>query len=425
MPDDPGVAVVIITHLNPERESVLHEIVARYTSLTVQIAEDGAIAAANNVYVMRPTPSSRSPGGRLVVTKGGIRRERKPVDLFFSALAMDLGEFAGGVVLSGGDGDGTLGVKSIKERGGITFAQVKDGYGPAHPSMPDSAISAGFVDFALPADEMGPRLVEFARGLGGLERLAGPDGRGPEANRLEQARTEICAILRKQVGHDFAGYKVRTFLRRVQRRMQVVQLDTMEAYIARLRQDPPEAVLLFRDLLINVTSFFRDADAFDTLAEMVIPRLFERRLTDGVIRVWVPGCATGEEVYSIAILVREHMDTVDTDARVQIFATDIDDLALSVARSGRYPGRPARECLASAAGAVLQGRRQQLRAGQGGARAVHLLPAQRHPGPAILPHGSRVMPQPADLLRHGRAGPGDPDLPLRVAAERLPVPRHI
>ncbi len=335
MPDDPGLAIVIVTHLNPERESILHEIVARYTALSVKIATDEVQVAANCVYVMPSDCVLTISGGRLNVVKGtALRRERKPVDVFLSSLALDLGEYAGGVILSGGDGDGTLGIKAIKERGGITLAQVKNGHGPAHSSMPDSAIATGYIDFAVPAEKMGEKLVGFVHGLAAL---ALPGEKATEQTTLEQARSDICFILRSQVGHDFAGYKVRTFLRRVQRRMQVAQLDTIDAYVEMLRQDPAEAVALFRDLLINVTNFFRDAEAFQILAQLVIPRLFERRAVDGVIRIWVPGCATGEEVYSIAMLMLEHMDPLETAPRVQIFATDIDDHALAVARTGRFP----------------------------------------------------------------------------------------
>ena len=154
---------------------------------------------------------------------------------------------------------------------------------------------------------------------------------------LKEAKDEIYRLILNQIGHDFSGYKTKTFLRRVARRMQVVHLDTIEGYIEKLRQDPREVGALFRDLLINVTNFFRDAAAFDKLEELVIPKLFEGRGADETVRIWVPGCATGEEVFSIAILAREYMDRLTTLPRVQIFATDIDDNALGVARAGRYP----------------------------------------------------------------------------------------
>ncbi len=338
IPDKPGIGIVVVTHLNPERESILHEIIARYTSLRVQVAKDGVQVGVDCVYVL-PSDAVLGIGqGRLTITKPSpTHRERKPIDIFFSALALDIGEYAAGAVLSGSDGDGTLGIKAIKERGGLSLAQTRNGHGPGHPSMPDSAIASGFVDLAIPVEAMGGKLVEFARGLTLLDGIADDAALGLDIAPLDTSQAEIYAILRSQVGHDFTGYKVKTFLRRVQRRMQVVQLHTLQAYVARLRQDPAEVTALFRDLLINVTNFFRDADAFENLASLVIPRLFEGRGAEDSVRVWIPGCATGEEVYSIAILMREHMPTLTAVPRVQIFATDIDEHALAVARAGRYP----------------------------------------------------------------------------------------
>ncbi len=336
VPAAPGMAFVVVTHLGRGRTSLLHEIVARHTVLEVQVAADGVPVRPDRVYVMAVAGVLTIQGGVLHLSEPGADKpERKPVDVFFSALALDQGERAAGVVLSGGDGDGTLGVKAIKEHGGLALAQVADRDGPAHSGMPDSAIAAGFVDFAVPAERMGAHLVAFARALrqpGGVAALL--EAQGTAAHGLRQ---EICDILRRQVGHDFAGYKPSTFGRRVERRMQVTQRETIEGYVELLRADPAEVRLLFRDLLINVTDFFRDAEAFAALAGDVIPGLFEGRGAGDTVRVWVPGCATGEEAYSLAMLLREHLDTLDVQPRVQIFATDIDEHALSVARAARYP----------------------------------------------------------------------------------------
>jgi two-component system CheB/CheR fusion protein len=331
VPPQPGLAFIVVTHLAPDRESLLHEIIARYTDLNVVVAEDGVEIRPNSVYVLPADAIISVAAGRLALRKSdSSRRERKPIDILFSSLAIEHGDYAASVVLSGGDGDGTLGTKAIKERGGLTMAQVADGHGPRHPSMPESAISAGFVDFALPANDMGAKLAEFAVMLAESEA-------GDQADSHAETRAEICKILHDQVGHDFSGYKARTFFRRVQRRMQVTQLGSQAEYVQRLKEDPKEVVALFRDLLINVTNFFRDAEAFDKLRELVIPKLFEGRGATDTVRVWVPGCSTGEEVFSIAILLREHMDTLRAAPKVQLFATDIDDRALAVARAGRYP----------------------------------------------------------------------------------------
>ena len=339
MPTQPGLAFVIVTHLSPERESMLHQIVARYTDLPVNIVTDGIAVETNTVYVLPADAILSIENRHLLIRKPNSgQRERKPIDVFLSSLAADCGELAAGVILSGGDGDGTLGIKAIKERGGLTLAQIADGHGPRHPDMPDSAISTGLVDLAVPADEMGPKLVEFARSATALDGIVASSRAAADRQTLEEAQREICAILRSQIGHDFGGYKSNTFMRRVQRRMQIRQIQTLEAYVGLLlQQELAEVGALFRDLLINVTNFFRDADAFESLATLVIPKLFEGRGANDTVRIWVPGCATGEEVYSIGILVREHMDQLAAVARVQIFASDIDERALSVARAGRYP----------------------------------------------------------------------------------------
>jgi two-component system, chemotaxis family, CheB/CheR fusion protein len=337
LPSEPGLAIVIVTHLPPERESLLHEVVRHLTTMPVMTVTDEIELKRNCVFVLTSSAILTVKRRRLMVRQSASRRERKPIDIFFSSLAADVGELAVGVVLSGGDSDGTLGIKAIKERGGLTFAQVGDGFGPGHPDMPDSAIAAGFVDFAIPVNEMGEKLVQFARGGLDFETLLESSQDDAEKLSIREAMPEIYSLLRNQIGHDFSGYKINTFLRRVVRRMQVTQLMSIEGYLERLRQEPQEVHALFRDLLINVTNFFRDGDAFENLATSVVPKLFEGRGADDTVRVWVPGCATGEEVFSIAILLREYMDKLSAIPRVQLFATDIDERALAVARAARYP----------------------------------------------------------------------------------------
>ncbi|WP_246685298.1 CheR family methyltransferase [Methylobacterium sp. WL103] len=335
MPSMPGLGIVIVTHLSPWRESVLHEIVSRFTDMPVEVASDGVAVAENHVYVLPADAVVGIRDGLLVLRhQSAEHRERHPVDIFLSALAADQGEYAGGAILSGGDSDGTLGIKAIKEHGGVTLAQIANGDGPQHPSMPSSAIATGYVDFGVPSHEMGAKLVAYRASLSMTDTILAGNEAGPSPDEL---RGEIYAILRAQVGHDFGGYKTKTFLRRVQRRMQILQVEVVATYVERLRRDPVEVSALFRDLLINVTTFFRDAEAFAMLSERVIPKLFEGRGADQTVRVWVPGCATGEEVFSLAILMIEHMETLTAACRVQIFATDIDEHALGVARAGRYP----------------------------------------------------------------------------------------
>ena len=235
-------------------------------------------------------------------------------------------------MLSGTGSDGALGLKAIKECGGLTIAQGSDGSTPQYGEMPAGAIATGSVDLVAPIEDIPGHLLRIKE-----ISPAVYDSADDSAPAVDAARLKICAILREQVGHDFSGYRDQTFLRRVQRRMQVVSAATLNDYIARLQADHNEVVLLFRDLLIRVTSFFRDKDTFAALEAQVIPRLFSGKQADGAVRVWVPGCATGEEAYSLAMLLREHMDQLTGVPKVQVFATDIDEAAITTARLGRYP----------------------------------------------------------------------------------------
>ncbi|MFK0276219.1 CheR family methyltransferase [Ensifer sp. NPDC090286] len=336
-PDDPGMAFVIVTHLNPERESHLHEVLARYTSMPVVVAEHGIAIEKNHVYVMPSDAILTVKDGCLQSRQADLNhRERKPIDVFCASLAQDRGEYSVAVVLSGGDGDGTLGAKAVKEAGGLTLAQTSDGDGPRNPGMPQSAIASGVVDIAVPVEQMAHRLIEFVRSFDVLDGVTQHSGSQDEMDQ-ETARREICTVLSAHSGHDFSGYKTKTFFRRVRRRLQVRQLHSLDGYIELLRSEPDEVSNLFKDLLINVTNFFRDEDAFRLLEQQIVPKLFEGKSANDAVRIWVPGCATGEEVYSIAIQIREHLDKIQVAPKVQIFASDIDEPALAVARAARYP----------------------------------------------------------------------------------------
>jgi two-component system, chemotaxis family, CheB/CheR fusion protein len=338
MPADCGAAFVVVTHIGAHRETLLTEILARHSTMPVVNASHGQRMEPNHVYVLPSDAMLTISQRRLDLRAADIhQRERNPIDIFFASLARAAGENAVGIVLSGAGSDGSLGVKAIKEEGGLTIAQGHDQSGPTHPSMPSSAIATGLVDVVLPVDEIGPKLREFFRTfevLKAAESASSPDHR-PES--LSQALQDIHATLRKRLGHDFSRYKHKTLLRRIHRRMQVRKIHSIPEYAERLRQEGDEASLLFRDLLIGVTSFFRDADAFETLAAKVVPKLLEGAGPSDTVRVWVPGCATGEEAYSLAILLREHMSGLSSPPKVQVFATDIDEPALDVARAARYP----------------------------------------------------------------------------------------
>jgi two-component system, chemotaxis family, CheB/CheR fusion protein len=335
MPPDTGLAFIVVLHLPADRKSVLPEILARWTRMTVMEATEGCRIEPNVIYV---PPSGvvvtlRDDHLHLHSLEADEPREPNPISVLFNSLAAQLHEDAIGVVLSGTGHDGALGLKAIKENGGLTLVQGGNGTKPLHDGMPASAIAIGAVDVIAPVEEMPGYILS-------LQTARQRDSQTPEPTpeEIDTARRAICAALHRQVGHDFSGYKDKTFLRRVHRRMHVLRLSTFTDYIRRLDADRDEAVLLLRDLLIGVTSFFRDTAIFDSLTNRVVPCLFHGKSADAVIRVWVPGCATGEEAYSLAMLLREYADKLDEVApKLQVFATDIDEPAIATARAGRYP----------------------------------------------------------------------------------------
>jgi two-component system CheB/CheR fusion protein len=333
MPADPGMAFILIQHLDPTHESVLASLLRHYTRMPVVEAGDGMPPEADHIYLIPPNRTLLIEDGVLRLHEPAEPRgHRTPIDAFFRSLARDQGDNAACVILSGAGSDGTLGLREIKEAGGLAIAQTQES--ARYGSMPRSASAAGLADHVLPVEQIPATLVEYFRNLGHVR-----DHKGTNGVRLDTADqlTRICAIIQTRTGHDFNRYKKNTLLRRIQRRMQVLQVTDVADYIEALRKNDDEVRQLFRDLLINVTQFFRDKDAFATLARSVIPRIVDNRDTDAQIRVWVPGCSTGEEAYSLAILLAERMRETGNSIRAQIFASDIDEEALDVGRIGRYP----------------------------------------------------------------------------------------
>jgi len=334
MPSDSGMAFVLVQHLSPDHKSMLADLLGKTTAMTVIEADDRMRVMANHVYVIPPDATLTINDRTLrVVMPAPPREHRRPIDTFFSSLAEDQGENAVCIVLSGTGSDGALGLTTIKEHGGLTLAQAEFDHS-AMSGMPHSAAATGFVDHVMPVEKMPARLVEYQQHLSHVAGRKDAEGvRGDASAHL----TAVSTLLRTKIGHDFSQYKEQTLVRRIQRRMQVLRIDTVPAYIARLREEPSEAELLFRELLIGVTQFFRDPDAFEALQTAAISKLLENRGADDPVRIWVPACATGEEVYSIAILVREEMERRGTILNVQVFGTDIDERAVTIARAGRYP----------------------------------------------------------------------------------------
>jgi two-component system CheB/CheR fusion protein len=327
---EPGVATILVLQNREalDDESFSHRM--RERGREVAPIVDGGAIEAGPIYLLPPNAILSIKNGvfacRIAQEAPG---ERGTIDSFLVSLAEDQNEKAVAVLLDGTGGDGTLGVAAIKETGGFALAE----YTHAEEALASSNSPAALADFVLPPEEIAARVLVYARDLCGKAPQPPLD---PESAEVKAVLASVAAVLRKKTGHDFHGYKPNTFLRRVQRRMHVTQTDTLAAYLDRLRAPGDEAQHLFQDLLIGVTQFFRDRKEFELLEAEVIPRLFEGKGLTDQIRVWVLGCATGEEAYSIAILLRERMAQIDALPLVQIFATDIDGRALAAARVGRY-----------------------------------------------------------------------------------------
>ena len=329
---DPGMAFILVQHLAPDHKSLLTELIRRCTRMEVFEVEDGMEVRPNCTYIIPPNHDMTLLHGRLqLIDPIAPRGQRLPIDFFFRSLAQSLHESVIGVVLSGTGSDGTLGVRAIKGEGGMVIAQTPESC--EYDGMPRSAIATGLVDYELPPSEMPARIIAYAGHAYGppLHTKSVP------TSRTENALRKICILLRIHTGHDFSQYKPSTIHRRIERRMAVNQIDTLDAYIQYMQQAPLEVEALFRDLLIGVTRFFRDTEVFKEFEEEVVPKLFAGKSPGSSIRIWSTGCSTGEEAYSIAILLQEYMEKTRTRIKVQIFATDIDSRAISTARSGLYP----------------------------------------------------------------------------------------
>ena len=329
---EPGIAIVIVQHLAPNHKSILSEILVRFTDLPVVEVEDGMQVRPNCVFVIPPTHNMALHNGALqLLEPTEPRGHQLAIDFFFRSLAIDQHQRAIGIVLSGSGSDGTQGVRAIKSEGGLVIAQAPES--ADFDSMPRSAIATGMVDYQLLPEEMASKLIAYTSQLfGKLPKLT-----MSAESSSDSSLQKIFILLKIQTTHDFSLYKPSTIYRRIERRMAVNQIKTLENYVAYLQQSSAEVETLFRDLLIGVTNFFRDPDAFKALETQVIPQLIAARpAVSGVIRVWVCGCSTGEEAYSIAILLREQLEASSINLAVQIFATDIDSRAIATARAGVF-----------------------------------------------------------------------------------------
>jgi two-component system CheB/CheR fusion protein len=329
MAPDLGACYVIVQHLSPNQKSILHELLQGETDLPVTQIEDGEAITANHIFVVPPGFVASVEGDTLKLSS---RQQNdtlhRPIDMFFSSIADSRGRDAYCVVLSGTGSDGSAGLKAVKANGG--FALVQESKGARFPGMPDSAVATGLVDFILPVERIAPQLAEM---MLHRQRLYDTDDGARIKTDIEAALPKFAARLADVAGNDFSDYKPGTLVRRIERRMSVLRIRSVAEMLAHL-DDENEAHLLAQEFLIGVTQFFRDPGAFEVLRERVVSNLMDA--SDGAIRVWVPGCSTGEEVYSIAILFLEEMDTRKDRRVLQVFGTDIDTASLATARYGAF-----------------------------------------------------------------------------------------
>ncbi|MDP3839683.1 MAG: chemotaxis protein CheB, partial [Methylococcales bacterium] len=328
IPADSGMAFVLIPHLDPSHASLLVDILQRATKIPVIEAEDQMSVQPDHVYIIPPNRDMEILHGELQLNVPATPRgQRLPIDSFLRSLADDQQENAIAIILSGTGSDGTQGARSVCGAGGIIM--VQEPVSAKYEGMPNSVIHAGYATHVLPADKM----------WGALQFCTHQLSRH-EATRSTAEKTSgikrVLIQLRSITGHDFSLYKQSTIHRRIERRMFQHSIDDIEVYVRFLKENPAEVHSLFRELLINVTSFFRDPEAFTVLQTDVLPYLCKDKADDSTFRVWVAGCSTGEEAYSIAILLRELMDQARREFRVQIYSTDLDDEVINIARAGVY-----------------------------------------------------------------------------------------
>ncbi|MFW5684791.1 MAG: chemotaxis protein CheB [Spirochaetota bacterium] len=323
---DGETSYVIVQHLSPDHKSLMSELLAPHTEMPIREVEDGERIAAGTVYLMPRKSNLTVFNGRLFLTTPhpGLNL---PIDIFLRSLAEEYGERAVAVILSGTGSDGTRGIRAVKEAGGAVF--VQDESTARFDGMPLSAIGTGIVDHVLPPEEIPGRIATLCANPA---TLMGPD----EQPTSQSTVAHILLLVKRKTGVDLTRYKPSTIYRRIERRIGITQSESIGQYLELLRDDPAEVATLFKEILIGVTKFFRDADAYEVLQQKVIPEIVRQTPKDRPLRVWVPGCSTGEEAYSIAILLAEYLEREQISHPVRVFATDIDRDALQFASAGLY-----------------------------------------------------------------------------------------
>ncbi len=329
IPDNTNNVYIVIQHLSPDYKSMMDELLARHTNMPIHVAEDGMETMPNHVYLIPPSMNLSIYHSKLYLEAHERHNHlNMPIDVFLKSLAQDQGKYSIGIILSGTGSDGTKGVKSIKEAGGMVIAQ--DLQSCKFDGMPKSAISTNMVDYILLPEEMSDVIMKFINSPSIHKQLA----QKLHANEAIDDLTKVTLILRTYSGIDFSSYKDNTIIRRIDRRIKINRCLNLKAYIDLLRESDEEKEILYNEMFIGVTSFFRDLEAFEILEEKIIPKF---DFSKGVIRIWSAGCSTGEEVYSIAIKLLEYIEKNHINCDIKIFATDIDQRALEFAGTGYYP----------------------------------------------------------------------------------------
>ena len=331
MPDAPGMAFVLVQHLDPTHKSLMVSLLKNHTKMAVSQVRNNTEVVPNHVYIIPPNKDMAILNGKLhLMDPTAARGFRKPIDFFLRSLAEDQTDRAIGIILSGTGTEGTLSLKAIKGKGGLSI--VQDPTTAKYDGMPRSAIAAGAEDFILPVKEMPEMLLKYAK-----NRKFKPEDKPIPVSTPNDLLDKVFILLRNETGCNFSDYKSSTVIRRIEKRMALNQIDKLENYIKHLQKKREEIVKLFKELLIGVTSFFRDKEAFDALRQTAIAEIIENKQDGDIIRIWVAGCSTGEEAYSLAILFDEAIRRQTKALKVQIFASDLDEDAINMARQGLYP----------------------------------------------------------------------------------------
>ncbi len=329
--EESGMAYLVVVHMAPRQPSLMHELMQRVARIPVTVARDGETIEPDHVYVIPPDRDLSIYRRSIHLMDMAPRGGSLLIDFFLRSLAQDQQANAAAIILSGTGSDGTLGVKEIKACDGLVMVQSEES--ATYNGMPRSAINTGVVDMVLAPEEMPEKLIRYFRHIENSNKHRTPPAVGEHKDWLRK----VLALLRTQVGHDFSLYKESTIFRRINRRMGVNHIEDPDIYIRFMRENPREAKALFQELLIGVTHFFRDPDSFETLKQEILPDMFAQVENDATFRVWVPGCSTGEEVYSLAMIFRECLDAVPRRVTLQLFGTDIDTNAVDKAREGFFP----------------------------------------------------------------------------------------